>query len=99
MLEKNFSENDIFRLQDSQSAEIFRARLEEFGRKHPHTMLYLKAIPIEKWVLYAQVSCLIVCSIFLDLSLRMFVSCSYRWELLHLAGAVVILVKLDKDVT
>ncbi len=66
MLEKNVSENDIFRLQDSPSAEIFRARLEEFGRKCPHTMLYLKAIPVEKWVLYAQVSCLLVCLILLD---------------------------------
>jgi hypothetical protein len=26
-------------------------------------------------------------------------SCSYRWELLHLAGAVVILGKSGKDVT
>jgi hypothetical protein len=72
VLEKNVSENDIFRLQDSQSAEIFRERLEEFGRKCPHTMQYLKAIPVEKWVLYAQVSCLIVCRIFLDLSCACF---------------------------
>ena len=44
MLEKNVSANDIFRLQDSQSAEIFSQRLAEFGRKCPHTMQYLKAI-------------------------------------------------------
>jgi hypothetical protein len=56
MLENNVSENDIFRLQDSPTAEIFSARLEEFSRKFPNTMLYLKAIPAEKWVLYAQVS-------------------------------------------
>jgi hypothetical protein len=34
-----------------------------------------------------------------SLTLRIFSSCSYRWERLHLAGAVVILVKLGKDVT
>lgn len=55
VLEKNVSENDIFRLQDSPTAEIFNARLEEFGRKCPNTMLYLKAIAPDKWVLYAQV--------------------------------------------
>jgi hypothetical protein len=55
VLEKNMSENDMFRLQDSPTAEIFDAHLEEFGRKCPKTMQYLKAIAPEKWVLYAQV--------------------------------------------
>ena len=58
-MEKNVSENDIFRLQDSNTAEIYSARLEEFGRKCPNTMLYLKAIAPEKWVLYAQVVALL----------------------------------------
>ena len=45
MLEKNVSDNDIFRLQDSGTAEIFSARLEEFGEMGPiRTGLFLLSI-------------------------------------------------------
>jgi hypothetical protein len=101
MLEKNVSDNDIFRLQDSSTAEIFSARLEEFGRKCPNTMVYLKDIPAEKWVLHAQVcsfSLLYFAGIDTTYILLTFYH-SYRWVPLHLAGAVAILERLDKYVT
>jgi hypothetical protein len=101
MLEKNVSDNDIFRLQDSGTAEIFSARLEEFGKKCPNTMLYLKAIPPEKWVLYAQVCfCYLFHFAVIDTAFILLTfDHSYRWVPLHLAGAVAILERLDKDVT
>jgi hypothetical protein len=76
MLEKNVSENDIFRLQDSHSAEVFSARLEEFGRKCPNTMLYLKAIP-QRNGYYTHRSVLIVCVIFRESCCAFSFACSY----------------------
>ena len=37
------------------SKSVFEKKLATFGQTHPNTMAYLKAIPPERWVKYAQV--------------------------------------------
>jgi hypothetical protein len=54
-LEKNVSSNHLCALQDSASKEVYEAKLANFGKTHPNTMEYLKAIAPERWVKYAQV--------------------------------------------
>jgi hypothetical protein len=54
-LEKSVTSNHLCALQDSASKDVFETKLANFGKSHPNTMEYLKAIPPERWVKYAQV--------------------------------------------
>lgn len=45
----------VWRLQGSRSAEEYAHFLAQFQANFPNTMEYLRAIPVEKWIHYAQI--------------------------------------------